>query len=143
MILLLSALMAFAAAAEAQPAASKERDEPTPIGQALTLTFGATFFAQVNISTNGPVIDLSRLNREGFYKLELIELLLTSARSRKPLQELAARRRKGEALRSLAVSSGVDYDALYESALAIQEIVDRDYLPRFPERLARKEKDEP
>ena len=59
-----------------------------------------------------------------------MSLLLPSARARKPL-------------RSLAVSSGVDYDALYESALAIQEIVDRDYLPRFPERPARKESDEP
>jgi hypothetical protein len=121
----------------------KAHDEPTAVAQSLALAFGATFFNEVRISTNGPVIDLSRLSHEGFYKLELIELLLISSKAKKPLSELAAMRRKGKALRTIAFSSGVDYDKIYDSALAVQEIVDRDYLPRFHDRRPRKEREEP
>lgn len=122
--------------------AHQPKDEPTPLGQALTLAFPTTFFAEVKISTAGPVVELSRLNREGFYKLELIELLLMSRKAGKPLQAGVERRRKGDTLRAIAVSWGLDFDALYDAALAVEELVDRDYLPRYPQRPPRKERDE-
>lgn len=158
---LLSALLSCASPASAQifPDASgqssdaaltaaldrkhKSHEEPAPVAQAISLAFGATFFNEVRVSTNGPVVDLSRLSHEGFYKLELIELLLIGAKSRTPLAELAQLRRKDKSLRAIAASHGVDFDAMYDSALAVQEIVDRDYLPRFPERRPHKERDEP
>ena len=129
---------------EATAKPKKAREEPAaPVARALQLAFGATFFAEVQVSTNGAVVDLSRLSREGFYKLELIQLLMLSAKTRTPLAALADRRRKGEPLRDLAFKSGMDYDKLYDASLAVQEIVDRDYLPRFPQRRPRKERDEP
>lgn len=114
-------------------------DIPAPNAQAIALAFSSTFFHEVQVSTMGAVVDLSRLSYRGFYKLELIELLLLSSRAKKPFPALAERRAKGEALRALAVSHGVDYDRLYDAAVAVEEIVDRDYLPRFKRRQLRKE----
>lgn len=130
---------------EAQTVFSREprpKDEPTPVAQALDLAFGATFFAQVRVSTSGPVIDLSRLSHEGFYKLELIELLLMSAKAKRPLQEAVLRRRKGDSLSAIAGAYGLDYDRLYDAALAVEERVDRDYLPRFPQRRPRRDREQ-
>lgn len=135
-------------AAQEEPATvfSKEYkaiEEPTPLAQALELAFGATFFAEVKISTANPVRELSRLNNSGFYKLELIELLLMSAKAKQPLDKAVSLRKKGETLSAIAVSYGLIYDDINEAALAVQEIVDRDYLPRFPERRPRRDRDEP
>jgi len=117
------------------------RDEPVSYAQAISLAFGATFFAQVQVSTSGAVVDLSRLAREGFYKRELIELLLISAKGRKPLRDLAElRAKKKKSLRDIAASCGADYDAIYEAALRIEATVDQDYLPHFPERRPRPER---
>jgi len=113
------------------------KDEPVHYAQAISLAFGATFFTEVRISTSGAVTDLSRLAHDGFYKRELIELLLISAKGRKPLADLAKRRKKGEALRAIAKSCGVDYDAVYAAALDIESYVDDDYLPHFPQRRSR------
>jgi hypothetical protein len=151
---LLAALCLWASPVLAKPAAPpapdeppavfspavKLKDEPVDYAQAISLTFGATFFAEVHVSTAGAVMDLSRLAHDGFYKRELVELLLMSAKSGKPLAELAARRKKGEALRAMAASLKLDYDALYGAALAIEKTVDEDYLPRFPERRSRPER---
>jgi hypothetical protein len=125
---------------------TKERrasDEPTPVAQALVLALGATFFNEVRVSTAGPVTDLSRLNRAGFYKRELIALLLISSKGGKPLKDVVARRRKGESLRGIALAHGLDYDAVYDSALMIEELLERDYLPRFRDRRPRKSREEP
>ena len=62
----------------------KPRDQPVRYAQAIVLSFGTTFFNEVKISTNGAVVDLSRLAHEGFYKRELITLLLVSAKGGKP-----------------------------------------------------------
>jgi hypothetical protein len=105
-----------------------------PLAQALDLALGATVWAQVRISTAGPAADLSRLVRSGFYKLELIQLVLMSAETGKPLQKTVEKRRKGAGLGAIAKDYGLDYDRIYEAALAVQETVDREYLPRFPER---------
>jgi hypothetical protein len=151
MLLLLAAWTAAAAPAgdkPAEPAAvfspeRKPNDEPVAYAQAISLAFGTTFFAEVKISTNGAVVDLSRLAHEGFYKRELITLLLLCGKAKKPLQDAAAARKKGKTLRAIALSYGLDFDAVYDAALAVEEDVDRHYLPRFPERRPRKERDEP
>jgi len=113
---------------------SRDIPEPEPLALALDLTFGATVWAQVKISTEGPVVSLTRLVRGGFYKQELIELILMSAEAGKPLQRAVGKRRKGAKLSAIAKEYGLDYDRLHESALAVEEVVDREYLPRFPER---------
>jgi len=120
--------------------AERENLAPEPVAQALDLTFGATVWAQVKISTEGPVVDLSRLVHEGFYKLELIELVLMSAQKGRPLQKTAAKRREGAALAAIARDYGLDYDRVHEAALALQEVVDREYLPRFPEKAPRRKR---
>lgn len=117
---------------------AKEDLSPEPLAQALDLAFGAAVWARVQISTAGPVLELSRLVRGGFYKLELIELVLMSAQTGQPLHRAVARRRKGAKLSAIAKDYGLDYDRLYDSALAVQEVVDREYLPRFPEKTPRR-----
>ncbi len=142
-----TAVAASTAAAKAEEPAAvfsqavKLKDEPVAYAQAISLAFGATFFTEVQVSTNGAVTDLSRLAHDGFYKRELIELLLMSAKSRKPLRELAElRAKKKKALREIAQTCKLDYDAIYEAALSIERVVDRDYLPHFPERRPRPER---
>ncbi len=119
------------------------RQDPAPVAQAIELAFGATVWAQVQVSTMGAVVDLSRLYRDGFYKLELIELVLMSAESRKTLAATVQKRRKGERLSRLALDYGLDFDRLEEQALRIQDVVDRLYLPRFPAKKPKREREDP
>ncbi|MDD5656916.1 MAG: hypothetical protein PHF00_06635 [Elusimicrobia bacterium] len=114
------------------------RTDPEPLAQALESAFGPATWARVQVSTAGPVADLSALVRGGFYKLELIELTLMSAQAGRPLRLAVEKRRKGAKLAALAKDYGLDYGRLYEAALAVQELVDREYLPRFPEKQPRK-----
>jgi hypothetical protein len=121
----------------------KEKPEvpkPTAAARAIALAIGATTWAEVKISTDGPVTELTRLNLAGYYKLELIQLVLLSAQGKKTFKEAVEKRGKGASLRSLSQEWGVDYDKLYESSLAVEEIVDAQYLPRFPERSLRRER---
>jgi hypothetical protein len=111
--------------------------DPEPLAQALDLAFGASTWARVQISTAGPVADLSALVRVGFYKLELIELTLMSAQAGRPLRQAVEKRNKGAKLSAISREYGLDYERIYESALALEEIVDREYLPRFPEKRPR------
>ena len=110
------------------------------MAQALDLAFGATVWAQVKISTNGQVVDLSRLARAGFYKLELIDMVLICAEAGRPLQKAAQMRRRGMTLAAIAKEYGLDYDRVHEAALAVEEVVDREYLPRFPEKIPRRKR---
>ena len=114
--------------------------EPEPVAQALDLAFGATVWAQVRISTNGPVVDLSRLVRGGFYKLELIDMVLICAEAGRPLQKAVQLRRKGTTLAAIAKDYGLDYDRVHVAALGVEEVVDREYLPRFPEKIPRRKR---
>ncbi len=147
----LAALLATSAAAqldetqlfETMRHSRKPKDEPQAIAQAIAMAFSSATWTAIKISTSGAVIDLSRLAREGYYKRELITLVVTAARAKKPLQELVAERRKGASLERIAQSRGLDYDQVYDSALAIEEIVDKEYLPRFPQRGPRRARDDP
>ena len=121
---------------------TKLRQEAPPVALALDLAFGATIWAQVAVSTAGPIIDLSRMVREGYYKLEIIQLVLISAQAGRPLKEVLEKRKKGAKLARLAADYKLDYDKLYESALAIEELVDKEYLPRFPERKLKRDRDD-
>lgn len=118
------------------------RREPAPLALALDLAFGPTVWAEVKLSTSStPKIELTRLVRQGYYKLELIQLIMLSAEGRKTLKETLERRKKGAKLVEIALAYRLDYDRLYESALAVEEIVDKQYLPRFPQRRPRPVKD--
>ena len=118
----------------AAPKPRKPKEAPPPLALALDLAFGATLWTEVKVSTHGPVADMTKLIKEGYYKLEIIELVLMSSQGRRPLKETLKKRKEGARLSEIAVQYRLDYDKVYESALAVQEIVDREYLPRFPER---------
>lgn len=107
---------------------------PSPQARAVALAFGATTWAEVSVSTMGPVFDLNRLVGQGFYKRELIELVLMSAAAKRPLEQAAEKRRKGARLRAIALDYNLDYARIVERALAVEEAVDKRYLPLFPER---------
>ncbi|MBI4375630.1 MAG: hypothetical protein HY549_04180 [Elusimicrobia bacterium] len=130
-------------APEPSPAKKRKGKDNPPLALALDLAFGPTVWAQVQISTAGPVVELSKLVKEGYYKLELIQLILMSSQSKRPLKELLEKRRKGAKLAEIAWDLGLDYEKLYGSALAVQELVDKEYLPRFPETRLRRAGEEP
>lgn len=123
--------------------AKKPKDEPQAVAQAIDLAFSSATWTAVKLSTSGPVVELSRLAREGFYKRELITLVVTAARAKKPFQELVAKRKKGATLSEISFSCGLDYDAVYESALSIEAIVDKQYLKRFPQRAPKRGREDP
>ncbi|MBI4679387.1 MAG: hypothetical protein HY748_17565 [Elusimicrobia bacterium] len=112
-----------------------------PVAAAIENAFGPEFWAKVAVSSAGPAADLSRMAREGCYKLEIIQLLLLSVESGKGLKAVLAERKGGAKLAKIAKDFGLDYDRLYDRALAVEEIVDRYYLPRYPERRARRRDD--
>jgi hypothetical protein len=124
----------------ASPRGGKEDLEPEPVAQALDLAFGPEVWAKVKTSTMGPVVDLTRLVRAGFFKQELIDLVVICAEAGRPLGQAAQRRRKGAALADIAREYGVDYDRAHEAALAVEETVDRELLPRFPEKIPRRKR---
>jgi hypothetical protein len=128
---------------EATRRAKKPKDEPQAVAQAIDMAFSSATWTTIKISTSGPVVELSRLVTQGYYKRELITLVVTAARAKKPFQEVVAKRRKGAALEEIAVGYGLDYDQVYEAALAIEEIVDKQYLPRFPQRPPQRPRDQP
>src|SRR5947208_3436192 len=74
----------------------KQKGEAAPLAQALDLAFGATTWGQIKISTAGPAVEVTRLVREGYYKLEIIQLVLMSAQGRKTFAETVEKRKKGE-----------------------------------------------
>jgi hypothetical protein len=111
------------------------------VAAAVENAFGPEFWTKVSVSSAGPAADLGRMAREGCYKLEIIQLLLLAVESGKGLKDVLAKRKEGGKLPALAKGYGLDYDRLYEEALAVEEIVDRDYLPRYPERRARRKDD--
>lgn len=113
-----------------------------PVALAVESVFGPEFWAKVRVSSAGAVIDLSRMAREGCYKLEIIQLALISAESGRGLKAVLEDRKDGAKLSEIAKKSKLDYDRIYERALAVEAIVDREYLPRFPERRARRKDDQ-
>jgi hypothetical protein len=125
-----------------RPRRSKDAPQSAPLALALDLAFGATFWNAVQVSTMGPVNDVSQLVREGYYKLEIIQLVMISQQGHQPLKKTVEKRKKGAELSKIAAESNIDYDELYESALAVEDVVDKQYLPRFPEKPPRKERDE-
>lgn len=118
------------------------RERAAPLALAVEMAVGPEVWGRVRVSTDGAAADLTRLVREGFYKRELIQLVLLCAWAERPLEKTAARRREGIRLRDLAGELRVDYEALAEASSALEEIVDREYLPRFPERRMRRRREE-
>lgn len=121
---------------------AKIRSEAPAVALALDLALGATIWAEVKISTMGPVYELTRLSRQGYYKLELIQIVLLSAQGKTTLKKTLEKRKKGATLADIAKDYMLDYDELYEAALAIEEIVDRQYLPRLTEKRLRRDDEE-
>ncbi|MBI5208952.1 MAG: hypothetical protein HY927_03160 [Elusimicrobia bacterium] len=118
--------------------AKKDARRSPPMALAVESVFGPEFWTKVGVSSAGPTADLSRMVREGCYKLEILQLLMMSAESGRGLDAVLERRKKRAKLPAMAADLGLDYARLYEGALAVSEIVDREYLPRHPERRARK-----
>lgn len=102
-----------------------------PVAAALDRVFGPEAWTAVQISTAGPAAEMAQLSRDGYYKRELIELVLIAAAARRPLSSVLEKRRKEEPLSLIAGGFGLDYESLHEEALAVEEIMDREYLPRY------------
>lgn len=99
-----------------------------PLALAASLAFDATAWTRIGVSTS-PARDLTRLLGKGFYRLELLQVLLMAHKSGTALQALAAEREKGERLRDMAGRLRLDYDALYDESLAFKRDVEGRLLP--------------
>ncbi|MFA6029310.1 MAG: hypothetical protein WC969_05620 [Elusimicrobiota bacterium] len=93
-----------------------ERATAAPVGLALALSYDATTWLRVGISTTSPSGDLEPLVARGFYRLELCQLVRLAEGGGKTLSYLAGRREKGAALRALAGELALDFDKSYDAA---------------------------
>ncbi len=104
-----------------------------PIAMALEDLFGERLWESVEISTNGPAFDISHVMRRGYYKLEVIQLILMSVEAELTLAHAFKRREKGVPLSELAGSLGLDFEDIYEKSLAVQKRLDEEFLPWYRE----------
>lgn len=99
-----------------------------PLALAASLAFDTTTWASVGVSSV-PAKDLSALLKRGYYKLELLQAVLVASRAKVPLKDVTAAHDKGQALREVAQAKGLDFDSVYEEALAIDKRVIDELLP--------------
>lgn len=97
-------------------AKKSRRVRRTPLALAVSLAFDTTTWARVGVSTSAPSVEMSRMLRGGYYRLEIVQLVLMASESGKRLELLTARRDKGESLREIAKGLSIDYDRLYGRA---------------------------
>lgn len=97
----------------------------TPLALALSLAFDATTWARVGVSTSAPSVEMARLLREGFYRLEVLQLVQMADGSGRELTQLTSRREKGEALAKIAADLSMDMDRIYEESLVKAAEVER------------------
>ncbi|MBI5595027.1 MAG: hypothetical protein HY928_02940 [Elusimicrobia bacterium] len=96
----------------------------TPLALALSLAFDATTWAAVGVSS--PSVEVPELLARGYYRLEVLELVLMAKASGKRLLDLRTRRTKdGRTLRQLAEESGVSYDEVSDQAHVLAGAVER------------------
>jgi len=98
---------------------------PTPLALALSLAFDATTWARVGVSTSAPSVEMARLLRGGFYRLELLQLVQMADGSGRALTQLTARREKGEDLAKIAADLSLDLERIYEESLVKAADVER------------------
>ena len=99
-----------------------------PIALATSLAFDATTWAAVQVSTV-PAKDITGLYKRGYYKLELIQAVLVASRAKTSLKDITAAHDKGQSMRELAMSKGLDFDALYDEAIRVDQRVVDELLP--------------
>lgn len=99
-----------------------------PLAMATSLAFDATTWAQIKLSS-APAQALTAMFYKGYYKLELIQLILLAKRSGGTLSDLVLEREKGAKLRDMAKRLGLDYDGLYDRALNLDREVEERLLP--------------
>jgi hypothetical protein len=108
------------------PGKDKKAIPKTALGLALASSFKRSTWEKVGISTTTPAADMDRLLAAGFYRLELVQLILLADQLGARLSELTIQRRKvKKTLREIAESAHVDYDAFYEDSLKTAERVQR------------------
>ncbi|MFH2201865.1 MAG: hypothetical protein ABIJ96_02005 [Elusimicrobiota bacterium] len=133
-------LCAAAADAAAQPAAPAEeapvsffgerkkdppKPQPTPTTLAISLSFSSATWAAVGISTDAPHVEIARLLHRKRYRFELIQMILLAEAAGKSFDYVDARHDKKMRLRDLAQEFGVDFDSLYERAVAKRREVEK------------------
>ncbi len=104
----------------------KKRSELTPMSLAITLVFDLKTWSAIGVSTSAPAGEISSMLGDGYYRLELLQLILMAERSGKHISLLTAERTKSKkSLRDLAKELGLEYDSLYDEAVSRSREVDR------------------
>ncbi|MEE8425185.1 MAG: hypothetical protein V3S11_05125 [Elusimicrobiota bacterium] len=104
----------------------KKRGRLTPMALAITLVFDSSTWSAIGVSTAAPVGEIASLLGAGYYRLELLQLILMADRSGKHISLLTADRvKEKKSLRDIAKELGLEYDSLYDEAVARSREVDR------------------
>lgn len=111
---------------EPKAKSKKKRNKLTPMSLAITLVFDSNTWSKIGVSTSAPVGEIASLLGAGYYRLELLQLILMADRSGKHISLLTADRAKEKkSLRQMAKEFGLEYDSLYDEAVSLSRKVDR------------------
>lgn len=112
------------------PRPSREKPSVLPLALAASLVWDATTWTRLELSTStAPAEELTSLIQKGYYRLELLQIVLIAEKAGKPLSSVTELREKGKGLRELASSLGADFDSIYDRSLELDRRIEADILP--------------
>lgn len=97
-----------------------ERPLIHPFAQALAEHWQQATWIQMGLSSSSIREDLTQLFYRGFYRLELIQLVLMAKETSQKLENLLQERRRRARLSEIAEKNHLQYPAIYENALQIK-----------------------
>lgn len=119
------------------PKEEKEtRPDIQPFARALTLYFNSLTWTQIGISTASPAKELTDFMYHGYYRQEIIQLILMSKESGKSFKEFARERKKEKRFEEIAGKAKIDFSDIVERSIEIRKIIDAKFLPRAESEIA-------
>ncbi len=100
-----------------------------PYAGALALYFSSATWASIQVSTSAPEKDITVYLYAGYYRQEIIQLIILAEKTGRPLKELAKEREKGGSLSAMAKKAGLDFNEFFEKSLEIRNKIDTQFLP--------------
>jgi hypothetical protein len=107
------------------PSVSVNKSSASAEVKLSTNPVGSPFIRHLASDFQVDVIKLSKFEKRGFSRSEIITLLLISEKTKKPMKELGTERLKSQIpLRDMAKREAMDYDELYQMVKDIKEDVE-------------------
>lgn len=106
----------------------EDRSRPFPYAIALEMEFSSATWLTLDLAS-APAKEMTALMVRGYYKLELVELVLTAEKARVPFKEVFKKREKGATLKAIAAGYGLDADQVYDEAAVRRRHLESELLP--------------